>query len=357
MGSISGLHHRILTTRRPNTAQRRDLLREAAEGVGIDFVPVPERMVGDPAVLSIALKRIREYGPDIIETHDNKSHFLLFLLRLFHRDIRRIVWVAFHHGYTRTSWRVRVYQSLDYLSLRYATRVNTLCQPFAADLVSRGVARERINILTNTVQSRETLDSASAAGVRSGMGINGNETLFLTVGRLSKQKGHEDLIEAFRRVTVSTKTPLRLVIVGDGHERQRLQLLARDLGDSVVFLGHVNDPWPLYNAADIFVLPSHSEGSPLVLFEAMAAGLPIVATAVGGVPEVLADEETGLLATAGSTEELTSHMLRLVSDSQLRSRLGEAGRRELSKHSPETYAARLLDVYRDAIADSRNIPS
>jgi glycosyltransferase involved in cell wall biosynthesis len=278
-------------------------------------------------------------------------------VRLFHRDIREIVWVAFHHGYTRTSWRVRLYQLLDYLSLRHATRVNSLCKPFAADLVSRGVARERISILTNTVQSREPLDPASVAEVRSGLGIASDETLFLTVGRLSKEKGHEDLIGAFRRVRASTATRLRLVVVGDGPERARLQERARDLEDSVAFLGHVNDPWPLYNAADIFVLPSHSEGSPLVLFEAMAAGLPIVATAVGGVPEVLTDEKTGLLTAAGSTEELASRMLALVNDSQLQSRLGEAGRRELSKHSPETYAARLLDVYRDAIADSGTIRS
>jgi glycosyltransferase involved in cell wall biosynthesis len=351
IGSWRRLDHRIVTTRRPAAAHgRRDLLKEAAESAGVDFVTIPERFVGDLRVLSVALRYIRQYRPDVIETHDNKSHFLLFLLRALHRDIREIAWVAFHHGYTRTSIKVRLYQQLDRLTLRFATRVNTLCKPFAAELASRGVARERISILTNTVEKRDAPAADRAAEARASAGATAGECLLLTVGRLSKEKGHEDLIEAFTAAQRMTSSRLRLVIAGDGPERERLEALARRVGANVVFLGHVADPWPLYNVADIFVLPSHSEGSPLVLLEAMAASVAIVATAVGGVPEVLTDERTGFLVPPHGVSQLSARIVALAEDPGLRKRLGDAANEELSRHSPEKYAAAVIDIYGKALA-------
>ena len=348
--SLSALDHCVLTTRRPQAARNgRDLLKGSVEDAGIAFVAIPERLPADPRVLSHVLKQVREYAPDIVETHDTKSHFILFVLRLLHRDVRRIPWVAFHHGYTRTSWRVRLYQLLDYLTLRYATRVNTLCRPFADDLVARGVSRPRITILTNTVPQERSVDPAAAAALRAEMGVRPSDCLLLSVGRLSIEKGHYDLIDAFREVARQTPVDIRLLIAGDGPEHSRLEEVVREFAGRVVLAGHVEDPWPLYAAADIFVLPSHSEGSPLVIFEAMSAGLPIVATSVGGVPEVLTDHISGLLTPPHDSAALAARLLEVVTDTKLRSELAESARRELDTHTPERYASLLSQVYLDAI--------
>src|SRR6266852_6782237 len=125
--------------------------------------------------------------------------------------------------------------------------------------------------------------------------------MILAVGRLSKEKAQIVLLRAFKNLSETHgEINARLVIVGDGPEREPLEAAAASLGlsDRVVFTGQVNNVQVYFAAADVLVNPSHSEGSPYVLLEAMAAGLPIVATAVGGVPEMVENNETALLVPA-----------------------------------------------------------
>jgi glycosyltransferase involved in cell wall biosynthesis len=168
----------------------------------------------------------------------------------------------------------------------------------------------------------------------------------VVVGRLSQEKGQADLIHAFIALSAAVSEPrLRLLLIGDGPDRPALEALAQPAGARIVFAGYSANPWPLFNAADIFVLPSHSEGSPLVVLEAMDAGLPIVATRVGGVPEVLIHEETALLVNPSEPAALRNALERLVRDPALRAALGRHARETLPRYSPESYVARLLGIY------------
>jgi glycosyltransferase involved in cell wall biosynthesis len=140
----------------------------------------------------------------------------------------------------------------------------------------------------------------------------------------------------------------RLLFVGDGEERPALQQLARELGleHFVRFLGTRDDVPRLLQAADAFLLSSISEGIPLTLIEAMATGLPCVATRVGGVPEVVADRESGLLANAGDSDQLAGHLARLASDVQSGRRIGQAGRnRVLAAYGEQEMHARYRAIY------------
>ena len=166
----------------------------------------------------------------------------------------------------------------------------------------------------------------------------------LAVGRLSREKGHAHLI----RAAAAWKNGARLVIIGDGPERPALERLARDLGvgAKVTLPGMTNDVTPFYGLADVFVLPSLSEGSPNVLLEAMASRLPIVATRVGGVPEIAEDGVTALLGPAKDPAFLARAVDRLFAEPELGRRLGEAARRNvLSHHTPEQRAATLSRLY------------
>lgn len=346
------LRHFLISTRRPQGAASAatDPLRVAAEKSGLTFLPIPEKRAFDLGVLARFHEAIAACRPQIIETHDSKSHFLLFLLRILHPEVRRPKWIAFHHGYTRTSLRVRLYQQLDRMSLRQADRVVTLCAPFAADLCRRGVQHRNITIIKNFVAPRATPTDEATALTRRELRIAPEECLILSVGRLSSEKAHSDLIVAFGQARERAPTVRsRLVLAGDGPERARLEQLAAPMGSQVIFCGHLADPWTLMNAADIFVLPSHSEGSPLVIFEAMAAHLPIVATSVGGIPETLNNEVNALLVPPMEPAALAGALLRLLADAELRSTLRAAAGREVASFSPAAYAGRLLNVYRQVL--------
>jgi len=174
----------------------------------------------------------------------------------------------------------------------------------------------------------------------------------LAVGRLEEQKGHDLLIEAFASVA-RDNTALRLLISGEGSRRGSLADLASDLGvaDKVQFLGWRSDVEVLLAAADILVHPARWEGFGLVILEAMAAALPVVATRVGAIPEVVIDGETGLLVDQEDARGLAVAIRSLLHDNERRVRLGRAGFDRLREaFSPDRMAAGTVAVYRRALA-------
>jgi len=349
------VRHVLMCTRRARPAKslEADPLRLAAEAAGMSFQPIVERGRFDARVLSELHEAIADAHPDIVETHNFKSHFLLYLLRKRRPEMRGFKWLAFHHGYTRTSWSVRLYQQLDRITLRAADHVVTVCQPFARELTRSGVMPRNLSVITNFTAPRPAPTASSIAAARGDLGIDANECVVIAIGRLSREKGHADLLDAFRQaLSRDTARPLRLVVVGDGPERSRLEYLARPIAARVIFTGHVRDPWPLLNAADIFTLPSHSEGSPLVLFEAMSALCPIIASAVGGIPEVLVHGETGLLVPRRKPSALRDAILMLANEPQLRTSLSAAAALVVAKYTPERYASCLLGIYQSVLPDA-----
>ena len=345
-GTHRRIEHELLATRRRATGLHEpDELELAAMDAGMSFVPIPERRAGDPFVVLRLLSKIRAFAPDILETHGSKSHFLLLLARTLSPSTRRIPWVAFHHGYTRTSARVTLYQQLDRLSLRFADTVITVCRPFVDLLTARGVRRGRLSVLTNAVEPQPAASTSDVASLRKSLALAETDCVILAVGRLSEEKGHADLIEAFGRLDEPATENWFLVLAGDGPERAHLERLAAPLGKRIKFLGHVRDIRAVYGLADVFALPSHSEGSPLVLFEAIAAGLPILATKVGGVPEVVTDGESALLVPAQDVDALAVALLKLIVDPEQRLALGRAAHAVVSTHSVDRYTERLLGIY------------
>jgi glycosyltransferase involved in cell wall biosynthesis len=165
-------------------------------------------------------------------------------------------------------------------------------------------------------------------------------TTGVIVARLDRLKGHDVLLKALAWM----KEDAELLIVGDGPERGALEVLAAELGvqDRVRFAGFRKDVPDLLAASDFFVLPSRTEGLPLSVLEAMAHGLPSIATPVGGVPEALNGEECGILVPVDDVHRLAAVMGTLVGDPQLRRRLGAAAETRVRKHF--SFAA-MTDAY------------
>jgi glycosyltransferase involved in cell wall biosynthesis len=288
--------------------------------------------------------------PDVLWTHGSKTHFLVRAAGLH----RRKAWVAFHHGYTTTSLAWRLYGELDRWSLHGADCVMTACAAFAADLNARiGISSERLKVYRSPIaRSASMADRENSAAYRRELGLPPHARVVLTVGRLSREKGHADLLRAMVHVRRMCDFQTVLLVAGDGPERARLEELCTRLGiaDSVRILGYQQNVTACYEIADVFALPSYSEGSPNVLLEAMDAGLPIVATAVGGVGEMIRNGEHGLLVPAGDVEGIARSVVALLNDAELRLALTNAARDSLAAYSPEEYYVNMRSLFEEVVS-------
>jgi glycosyltransferase involved in cell wall biosynthesis len=326
----------------------------AARDAGIQVEVIPEKGPFDRRVIAGIRRVIENVRPDIIQTHAVKSHFLMLLTGAW----RTTPWVAFHHGYTTTDWKTGMYNRLDRLSLRRPHRIVTVCGPFAEELRRRGVPAGRISIIHNAVKPFIALPEAVIHGVRSRFGLPEGVPVLVTIGRLSREKGHADLLEAVALLrNTRAEFPFRVAIVGEGPERGVLErrIAALGLFETVTLCGHQTDTAPFYAIASVVVLPSHSEGSPNVLLEAQAAGVPVVATSVGGIPEIAINGVTALLVPKGDSAALANAIATVLKDRQLAAKLGAAGRENvLSRFSPDIHMRCTLSVYM-AVAGSRRV--
>lgn len=184
------------------------------------------------------------------------------------------------------------------------------------------------------------------------LGVKPDDVLIGAVGRLDLQKGHAYLLEALAKLKVLH--PVRCVIVGDGPLGLELKKMAADLriDTAVYFAGRQPDVFPWYAAMDIFVLPSLWEGLPNALLEAMAMGLPIVATAVDGVPEAVEHRQSGLLCEPRNSQALVSAIQEYIVKPGLRTSFGEAARsRTVRDFQIETMTAAYHDAYERVLRD------
>lgn len=323
-------------------------LAAAAKSAGLSVFTITERRRWDPKVFAQLRRMIAECQPDILESRNVKSHFLVRMLGL-HRKCR---WVAWNHGYTATSWLDRTYTQLDRWSLRGAYRVVTVCGPFADSLVSRGIDRRKVTVFHNAVKPFVAPPLDEVQRVQHDLGLQ-NEAVILAVGRLSYEKGTADLLRAAAVLSNTKGVPdFRVVVVGDGPERESLVRLASRLGieAEVTMAGFQRDTKPYYSIATLLAVPSHTEGSPNVVLEGMAAGLPIAATAVGGVPEILEDGLTGLIVPPRNPDAMADAILRILTDPEMRFRLGAGARLQAeSNFTPRAYKRSLVEFYQKTL--------
>jgi glycosyltransferase involved in cell wall biosynthesis len=267
-------------------------------------------------VLKLA-KLFRRLGADIVHAHNSKP--LIYCgpaARL--AGVRPVVYTR--HG-TRQGAR-RGETILYRLAVHTADRAVCVSEDNSRLCVRDGVAAHRVHKVWNGIDTNRFAFVGPNPGGPAVM-----------VGRLSPEKNVETLLRAVPLIT-QARPDFRLEIAGDGVCLPALKALARelDLGDRVAFLGDVRDVPSLLARASMCVLPSLTEGISLVLLEAMARGLPVVATRVGGNPEVVSDDETGLLVPAGAPEQLAAAILRLHADPDLGRKMGEAGRGRVEAH-------------------------
>jgi glycosyltransferase involved in cell wall biosynthesis len=213
---------------------------------------------------------------------------------------------------------------------------------------------ERVRTIWNGVDTAayRRIEGEARARVRRSLGLPEEAFVFAIVARLSAAKDHANLFRAFAAVS-ATDPRSRLVVVGDGEMRARLEELVRELGmeNRIVMTGARDDVAEIAGAFDGFVLSSYTEGLAMTLLEAMAAELPVVATRVGGNPEVVVDGETGLVVPARDTMRLAEAMRWMSAHPEAARAMGVHGRaRSLARFSVEAMVSAYDDAYRRALA-------
>jgi len=234
---------------------------------------------------------------------------------------------------------------------RYSSRVIAVSDAVRRHLVSQGIANEKITVVHNGVDlSCYQLIDVNEAKAK--MGYDPNTPLFGVFGRLAPEKGQRVAIETM--FLVRNEIPnARLVIAGQGPEQESLRTCAEALGvaDQVQFAGFVQDVRQLMSACDIVIVPSLREGFGLVAVEAMALGRPVVASATGGLPEVVVQSETGILVAPNDPNAIAQALVDLMQDSALRTHLGAAGRRRVEEHFDLTKQCQaILSVLKSPLA-------
>jgi len=229
----------------------------------------------------------------------------------------------------KNSWRGRLSLSI---MRRWADLFVALTEEIEQEMLNAGLPPARIIRMVNGVDTNLFCPSTDKRFAKASLDL-ADRTVLLFTGRLTAQKALPDLISALKQVS-GVLTNIHLLLAGDGEERNMLETMAADLGirSRLTFLGRCDSVKPYLDAADIFVLPSLSEGISNSLLEAMASGLPCIATNVGGSFEALAQGRCGVLVSPDNVQQLADAILQLASDEQEMERLGRQARKRAVDH-------------------------
>ena len=282
-------------------------------------------------------KQLRKNRVQILHTHDYKSDFYGIVLKMMTRNIRLL---ATNHLWKYDTRREVIYAWLDSFLLRYYNQIIAVSGEIKDRMIRAGIPQSKIKIIRNGIEpifSNVAPRSESTGPVR-----------IMAMGSLTHTKGFDVLLRAVRMMIDEKESDITVHIFGEGPKRSELEHLVRGLGiENVVKMpGYSNDMQSIFSKADLFVLPSRHEGTPICLLEAMSAGIPIVASAVGGIPDLLMDGEEALLVPSEDPIILKEKLILLVRNKRLRASLSDkAQKRYQNDHSSEWMGEEYCNSY------------
>lgn len=334
--------------------------RLAAIGVPVDPVPMRRSLspYSDLRAWLLLRQLVREHTPDVVHVHSSKAGALG---RLAARNSGPAVvytpnafgYLGLPNGAVRRLFR-QVERWLGY----HATDALICVSRSELELARRqDIAPDgKLALVENAIAAADFGRLPEKAAARTELGLDPKRPLVGAVGRLAAQKGFSDLVKAARRI-VDESPDVQFVLVGEGEYQRKLQrmIVDNDLQERVILTGFRADVRPVLAALDVFVLPSLYEGMSYSLMEAMAAGLPVVATNVVGNRDLVVHGESGLLVPPSDPPALSGALLRLLNDPTLRERLGKGAREAArSRPSPRQMADQVMELYRSVLSNRRD---
>jgi len=328
------------------------LARAAVPWLQVPSLQRPVSVPRDLMALSGLQRRIRALRPDIVHTHSSKAGFVGRLAARM-AGVPRIFYTP--HGHVFHSYYgppiTRMFITLERFAARFTERIVVLTDAEAEQHLAVGVGRrgQFVKIPSGVDLAAVRAEAAGGSRLRQELGLSSETPVVGAVARLVPVKGLRYLVAAMPEI-LRQCPETHLVLAGDGDQRSGLEGLARELAvsDRVHFLGFRRDAAAVTAALNVFVLPSLNEGLGRVLVTAMALGVPIVATKVGGVPEVVEDGRQGLLVPSADPQALGRAVTTLLTDRQCAASLGMGGRDRARLFSSEVMLKLHAELYRNS---------
>ena len=310
-------------------------IAQRMEAAGIRILYLDKKLGLDLSMIPKLARIMRQEQFDVVHTHLNVIKYAVVAARLC--GIKRCVHTVHNVAHEEAEGRLQKIINTIYFKLGWSLPA-ALSPEIQRTVVSfYGLQAEKVPVIYNGVAlskccPKEDYRLAEPAQL-------------LHVGRFNAQKNHRGLLDAFCLV-LKEYPNCRLTLIGDGELQEEIRQYAQDLGiqEKVSFLGNRTDVYPFLQAADLFLLPSKFEGMPMTIIEAMGTGLPIVASAVGGVPDMLEDGISGMLVSC-EPEEIAQTVLQLLQQEDLRRGLGTKARERSVQFGAEHMARCYCDVY------------
>lgn len=288
-----------------------------------------------PHVLGRLTRELLDGRFDLLHTHDPQSN----LMGLIAASRAGVPVVATVHLHDTSSVRARIYRAADLLTLRFFPGVIAVSNALKEELIAARLTAAKIRVIHNGIDGERFGEGAAerAETWRAKHGHPGGGKIVTTVGRLHPQKGMHAFLEAARLI-LQEQPQTRFWVAGDGPLRCELEWTARRLGieHATVFLGHQSDVAGIMAASDVIAVASVREGLPMVVLEALALGRPVVATAVGGIPEVIQDNISGWLVPSDEPALLAGRILKTMEHTGEAGAVGARG----AVHIAEEFSAR-----------------
>ncbi len=327
-----------------------DLWQEALDlGIAVRRIPALQRRIdlsGDVLALWQLYRYLRAYPFDIVHTHISKAG-MLGRMAAHWAGVPQVLHT--YHGvpleWAGSGLAARLFRLCERRVSRSTSALVAVSQALKNDLLQMGIGKaKRMHVIYNGVHTAMLAEGIGAQVVSA-------SPLLLCIGSLTQEKGLAVLLKALPELRVHFPN-LGLCLVGDGPLKEDLQRLVRELNlDTCVhFVGIVDDVRPWLAACAVLVMPSLSEGMPLAVVEAMAMGRPVIASSVGGLPEVVVEGETGLLVEPGDSHRLAQQIGSLLQKPSELRRMGANGRQRAMRHfTLERAISQLQDLYEELL--------
>jgi len=284
---------------------------------------------------------------DLLHTHG----YVADILGILSSNILRIPTISTCHGFIENDKKLSLYNRLDRIALRFSDRIIAVSREIQTRLLRCGIRANRIRLIPNAVRTdiEEALLFRHRQETRQRFALSEKDLVLGYVGRLSPEKGLIYLIDAASLArNASSNYPIKLLIIGEGPQQDELRRAVRSTGleSCVIFAGFQTAVDHLLPAIDIFVLPSLTEGTPMSLLEAMAYGIPAIASAVGQVPEIIDSRKSGIIVKPGSKADIRDAIIMLCNDASFRFQIGKAGQRRVKEqYDIKSWAKRIEAEY------------
>ncbi|MFA5316563.1 MAG: glycosyltransferase family 4 protein [Dehalococcoidales bacterium] len=294
-------------------------------------------------------KLFKKYNTHILHCHEYKSDIIGYLAT----RKTNVHLISTQHLWAGEVLRARIYEYLDSIVIKSNSfeRIIAVSEDIKSTLISRNIKEKRIVVIPNGIDVDKYDIDVNEKTVKDKLGITDDKIVICCIGRLSPQKGHFYLLNAAKEVIKAYRNVIFL-LVGDGPLKKDLENLSSELGikNNIIFTGYRDDVKDILGISRLFVMPSSSEGTPMALLEAMASGRAVIATNVGGIPEVIKDGFNGILIKPKDAKGMAEAIIRLLGNKVMMGDYGNNAKACIkSNYSSEVMTEKYENLYKELL--------